>query len=83
MKQTDETPIFPVAPLTVGPIPRLDIIVIRPDFLTHMTQTPEEAQQGRTYALTPKQGQELIQQIQRALHVLETSGSKGSAYPKH
>lgn len=67
----DNIPLFPVAELTVGPVPAYGIVVIRPDFLTHMTQRPEQAQQGRTYALTPTQARFLVSRLQKALATLE------------
>lgn len=76
MNQNNETPLFPVAKLTIGPVPRLGIIVIRPDFLTNLSQTPEQCQPGRTYALTAEQARYLVQKIQQALHALETEHVK-------
>lgn len=80
---SDEIPLFPVAQLTVGPVPRMGLVVIRPDFLTTLMQQPEEAQQGRTYALTPVQAHYLVDQIQRALAILETSLSPDGGSPRH
>lgn len=80
---SDEIPLFPVAKLTVGPVPRMGLVVIRPDFLTTLMQRPEEAQQGRTYALTPVQARYLAEQIQKSLVTLETSAPPDGGSPRH
>jgi len=79
----DSIPLFPVAQLTVGPVPRLGLVVIRPDFLTTLMDRPQDAQQGRTYALTPLQAQHLVQQIQSALATLQNAPSQDAQGPKH
>lgn len=79
----DQTPLYPVAELTVGPVPRLGAVVIRPDFLTHATQQPSEAQRGRTYALTAVQARYLAEQILLALATLETAAPPDGGVPKH
>ena len=79
----DNIPLFPVAQLTVGPVPRLGIIVIRPDFLTTLMDQPKDAQTGRTYALTPVQARYLAEQIQQALATLENAAPPDGAGPTH
>lgn len=79
----DETPLFPVAAITVGPVAAYGIITIRLDFLTHLTQRPEEAQTGRHYALTPDQARYLAERISSALRLLETGATPGSGFPQH
>ncbi|MEC5213298.1 hypothetical protein RCH06_001844 [Polaromonas sp. CG_9.5] len=71
----EEIPLFPVATLTVGPVPRMGIVVMRPDFLTTLMQSPAQAQPGRTYALTVPQAHYLVEQIQKSLAMLENSPS--------
>lgn len=79
----DEIPLFPVAVLTVGPIPRMGGIIMRPDFLTHHMQPPEECQTGRTYVLSPVQAQYLIERLQQALLTLQTSAPPDGGGPRH
>lgn len=81
--QTDDTPIFPVAAITIGPVPRMGLIVIRPDFLSNLTQRPEESQTGRTYALTPLQAQYVVEQIQQALVTLSSASPPDGGGPIH
>jgi hypothetical protein len=83
MKSTEETPVFPVTQLVVGPVPRLGFIVMRPDFLSNMLQSTEQAQTGRTYALTPVQARSLVEQIQKALAQLESASHSGGPGQRH
>jgi len=76
-----DIPLFPVAGWTVGPIPRLGIATIKFDFLTNSLQSPAQANEGRHYALTPAQLRELMQRMQSALDVLESSGEQGPEGP--
>jgi len=69
----DDIPVFPVAKITIGPVPRLGFIVFRPDFLATLMDEPSQAQHGRTYALTALQARYVVEQIQMSLAALETS----------
>ena len=82
MKQND-IPVFPVAAMTIAPVPRMGMIIIRPDFLSNLTQPPQEAQTGRTYALTPVQAQYVVEQIQRALATLASAETPDGGGPLH
>ncbi|MFC3336923.1 hypothetical protein [Paracandidimonas soli] len=75
--------LFPVAGWAVGPIPKLGLATIKFDFLTHPLQKPEEANEGRYYALTPAQLRELIQKMQSALERLENSPEQAPEGPRH
>lgn len=79
----DDIPLFPVAQLTIATVPKLGVVIIRPDFLTHMTQQPEQAQQGRSYALTPVQARYLAEQILAAVAKLESGPGPGPTGPTH
>lgn len=81
--KNEEIPIFPVTELTVGPVPRMGLIMIRPDYLTHPMQAIEQSQIGRTYALTPSQAHVLVQQIQKALAQLESAPTPDGGGLKH
>lgn len=76
-----DIPLFPVAGWTVGPVPRLGVATIKFDFLTNTLQSPDQANEGRHYALTPAQLRELIQKMQSALDVLESAGEPGALGP--
>jgi hypothetical protein len=75
--------LFPVAGWSVGPIPKYGIATIQFNFLTHPLQKPEEANEGRHYALTPDQLRELIQKMQSALDLLESSVAEAPEGPAH
>lgn len=72
-----DIPLFPVAAWTVGPIPRLGVATIKFDFLTNPLQRPDQANEGRYYALGAAQRRELIEKMQSALHALESSDQQG------
>jgi len=78
-----EITLFPVAQLTVGPVPRLGLIVIRPDYLTHQMQGPEEYHHGRTYALTPEQARYLAEKTLQALAMLESAAPPDGGASRH
>lgn len=69
----NEINIFPVAAWTVRTVQAYDIILFQPDFLTHAMQSHLDPTPGRTYALTTAQATELVAQIQRALHALQSA----------
>ena len=71
MKKEDDIPLFPVASWQLGPVPSLGIVTFRPNFLTNLSQRPDEANEGRYYALTPVQVQGLIQDLSAALEKLQ------------
>ena len=79
----EEIKLYPIAAMTVGPVPRLGIVVMRPDFLVTEMETTEQAHHGRTYALTPVQAKSLVQQIQKALAMLESAPPPDGGGQKH
>lgn len=84
MNSKPDIPVFPIAALTIGPVPALGLIIIRPDFLSHQGQKPEEATLGRSYALTPVQALDLIQRTQKALdHLSKTPSQVPPGQSKH
>jgi hypothetical protein len=78
-----DIPLFPVASWQLGPIPRLGLISLCPNFLTNLSQRPEEANQGRHYVLTPKQAQDLINDLTLALQNLQKSAPEAHLGQKH
>ena len=80
---SDNIPVFPVATITIGPVAALKMVIIRLDFLSHMTQQPSEAQPGRKYALTATQCRHVILQTQKALAILESAAPSPSGSPLH
>lgn len=80
---SEQIPLFPVAAWTVGPVPKLGYAVIKFDFLTNALQSPAQANPGRHYALQPAQVRELIERLQSALQVLESTGEATSPGPTH
>ncbi|MDO9235983.1 MAG: hypothetical protein Q7U28_08125 [Aquabacterium sp.] len=79
----DDIPLFPVAQVSIGPVPRMGIVVMRLDFLSTVMDTPENAQTGRTYAMTPVQVHYVIEQLQRSLVSLDTSAPPDGGGPTH
>lgn len=77
-----ETPIFPVASITTGIVPAYGVVLMKLDYLANSMQSPEEANPGRNYALTPVQAQTLVQQIQSALQKLESAGFQPPPGPR-
>jgi hypothetical protein len=73
MKEEQNTPLFPVVEIAIGPVPRMGIVVMRLDFVSTLMDTPEDAQTGRTYGMTPVQAQYVIERLQASLGTLETS----------
>ena len=82
MNITNE-PLFPVAAMTTGPLPKAGVFFIRFDFLTNSMQDINSPNQGRNYALTALQARELAQKILSGLEILENSQSQGTPDQKH
>jgi hypothetical protein len=80
---SENIPLFPVTEWKIGPIPSMQIIAFRPSFLSHSMQPISEAQPSRFYALTPAQARDLISEMQKALHVLESTGYEAMPGEKH
>ncbi|MCD1588975.1 hypothetical protein K7H09_23515 [Halomonas sp. IOP_14] len=74
----DDISLFPVAGWQIGPVPSHDIIALKLHFLSHSLQKTEEAQESQIFAMTPAQGRELIERIQAAIDVLESSDAQGT-----
>ncbi len=81
--EDEEIPLYPVAATTIGPVPRLGLVVMRPDFLTHAMQTPEQAQRGRTYALSPAIARYVAEQLLSAVAKLESAAPPDGGGPTH
>ena len=79
----EDIPIFPVVTTAIGPVPRMGIVVMRLDFVSTLMQTPEEAQSGRTYAMTPVQVRDVVEKLQRALVTLENAPPPDGGGPVH
>ena len=79
----EDIPLFPVTNLTVGPIPRLGIVMLRPDFLTNYMQKPADAEFGRSYAMTPVQVRGLVELLESALLKLEAAPPPTGLGPLH
>lgn len=79
----EEIKLFRVATLTIGPVQALGLVVIRPDFLTHPMESPEQARTGRTYVLTPVQARDLVQRTLQALATLENGPPPTGVGPQH
>jgi len=83
MEKNQNTPLFPIASWQIGFIPSLGIISFCPNFLTNLSQKPDEANQGRYYALTPLQAQALIQDLKAQVQKAENAEPLYSPNQKH
>lgn len=72
--------VLPVAGWALMPVVEFDSLLIRLDYLTQPTQTPDEASRGRVYALTSEQIQMLLQSLQSQLQTLNANAGD---YPRH
>ncbi|GAA0693796.1 hypothetical protein [Vreelandella titanicae] len=79
----DDISLFPVAGWQIGPVPSYDLIALKLHFLSHPLQKSEEAQESQMFAMTPAQGRELIERIQAAIDVLESSDAQGTGVERH
>lgn len=65
--------LYPITQWQVGPVIKHRIVVFEPHFLTEPNQKLEESVQGQMYALTIKQAQDLIADLQRSIDILQKS----------
>jgi BssS protein family len=79
----NDIPVFPITEVAIGPVPRMGIVVMRLDFVSTAMQTPEEAQTGRTYAMSPVQVRDVIQRLQNSLATLENALPPDGGGPVH
>ena len=79
----DDLPVFPIASWTHGPLPSMGVILFQPHYLVSPMQPIEQAAEGKRFVLTPEQARVLIEDLKKALNVLETSASGGSEFPRH
>ena len=66
-------PLFPVSGWEIGPVPRLGLLIVRFEFLSHSLQKLTEADPGRRYALQPEQARKLITALQDSLRQLDNT----------
>ena len=66
---TQNLAVNPVAKITVGPVPKFGLVVMRPDFLESMTDKTVHV--GRSYALMPSQALQLANELMKALGALK------------
>lgn len=82
MKQA-EIPLSPVAGWELGTIAAYGAVMLRIDYLTHATQTAEEAQKSPTFVIHTAQARELAQRILVACEKLESGPPPGTGAAKH
>lgn len=75
--------LYPVAAMTIGAMPAYGVILVRPDFLTHMSQDADKPNLGRNYALTSEQARHLAQKILEAADQLDKSVPSSDGHQKH
>lgn len=79
----NEPAIFPVTDITTGSVLHEGLMLIQFGFLAHQMQGLEQAQQGRTYALTVPQCRHLAQKISALLPTLENAAPPDSGGLRH
>jgi len=77
----NEIQMFPVTGWEIRTVPAYDLLAVTLPFLAHPLQKLEEANPGRTYALTRTQAGELRDAIDRALRSLESAGPQSAPDP--
>lgn len=80
---TDNIPLFPVAGWAIGPLPSYGAVTVKFDFLTSPMQSPQDANEGRYYALTPQQATELAHKLLEAARRLEMIEPQAPPGPQH
>jgi hypothetical protein len=74
---------LPIAGWELRTVPALDALLITFSYLSHATQTPEEAVTDRNYILHTSQAREFAQKILAALDRVESGTSHGDGFPRH
>ncbi|MBB1596890.1 hypothetical protein [Achromobacter sp. UMC46] len=69
--------VLPVAGWAMMPVAEYDSLLVRLDFITQATQSPDEASRGRVYALTSDQIRMLLESLQTQLRALDASLGAG------
>lgn len=77
-----EIHLFPVTACNVRTVPADGLIIIQLSFLAHKMQKLEEADPGRNYVLTAKQGTDIRDAIDRALQQLKQGGGNPTPGPE-
>jgi len=72
------TDVWPVSGFKCGHLPGSEVVVLNLNYLTSAEQTPENAELGRFYGLSPTVALDLMKSIASGLYALkEFSDSKG------
>ncbi len=78
----EEIPLSPVSGWQTGPIAAYEAVMLRFDYLTHVTQRPDEAQQTPHLVLTAAQALELSEALKKHAQ-FAMQGTPGAGLPKH
>lgn len=79
----EETGLAPITGWDIRTVPAYGVIIFHLDFLTHATQTVEQAQKTPTFVLNPPQARELARRIIEGCDQLESGPPQGTGLPKH
>lgn len=82
MTSKDEIPLSPVSGWTSGPIPAYQAVMLRLDYLTHVTQRPDQAQQTPNLVLNAAQALELSEVLRKHAESA-MRGTPGAGMPRH
>lgn len=84
MNPQDETiALAPVAGWDLAAIAAYGAVMLRLHYLTHATQTPQQAQPSPVFLIHAAQARELAQRILAQCDQLEAGPPPGSGLPKH
>lgn len=79
----EEIALTPVAGWEIGTVPAYGALMLRLDYLTHATQSPDQAHKSPTFVIQTAQARELAQRILVACEKLESGPPPGTGLPKH
>lgn len=79
----NEVPLLPISKAEIGPVLAMGIVIVQFEFLTHASQSPEQANEGPRYALTLDQARFVAEQILRSIATLESAGTPTGPGPRH
>lgn len=79
----DEIPVSPICGWTAGAVPRMELFMLRFQYLVHSMQPLAKPNESPTYALTAMQLRELIEKMQQGLQTLESTEPQAPPFPRH
>lgn len=79
----EDLSLFPVVGWKIGAIPSHDAVMFSLQYITTLTQAPEDAETSHHFVMTAEEAQEFIEIISRSIEELKKSDLQPSCSPKH